>query len=197
MDEASPQKDEGAPEKGGAPAEKGEESPQKDDPSLKRDEVSPQKDEESPEKDGASSERGEGLPEKDAPLPKMDEPLPKKTEGLSKKGRGSPKETDDVSVPSRGPLARPQSTERGPDRKSAGTRREFVLPRRGWRDRAASLTSPSPRRSMRAFAVAHEGFGSCASATIEPRQARKGAAIRYAAECRSFTGTLRRPLPSL
>jgi hypothetical protein len=28
--------------------------------------------------------------------------------------------------------------------------------------------------------VAHEGFGSCASAASEPRQARKGAAIRYA-----------------
>jgi len=46
-------------------------------------------------------------------------------------------------------------------------------------------------------AAAHEGFGSCASVVTEPRQARKGAAIRYPAECRSHTGTLRGPLPPL
>jgi hypothetical protein len=56
---------------------------------------------------------------------------------------------------------------------------------------AAFFTSPTPRRSMGSLTVAHEGFGSCASANTEPRQARKGAAIRYPDECRRFTGTLR------
>src|SRR5690349_3938095 len=56
------------------------------------------------------------------------------------------------------------------------------------------LYIPDPRSYDENLAVAHEGFGSCASVVTEPRQARKGAAIRYPVECRRFTGTLRRPL---
>ena len=56
------------------------------------------------------------------------------------------------------------------------------------------LYIPDPRSYDEGLAVAHEGFGSCASVVTEPRQARKGAAIRYPVECRRFTGTLRRPL---
>jgi hypothetical protein len=41
------------------------------------------------------------------------------------------------------------------------------------------LYIPTPRRiAWGTAAVAHEGFGSCASDDTEPRQARKGAALR-------------------
>jgi hypothetical protein len=53
------------------------------------------------------------------------------------------------------------------------------------------LLTRTPGHSMCYLAAAHEGFGSCASVVTEPRQARKGAAIRYPVECRRQTGTLR------